>query len=405
MLKISFLGDIMCEGPFLHAAQINNCTYDFSTAFNGIRELLSGSDYVIGNLETPLAGKDAGYTRTEDLYSFNTPEEFAKAIKDMGVDLVLTANNHCCDRGIEGLIQTLKNLDQCGLQHTGTYKSEEDCGPFYFDIKGITVAVISCTSSTNSEITKLAPNLKNVNLLDEQSVKVDYSLNNLKRMKHFVAHNIIGIKRYMKIRKVLGKSPLRPSVDNSLNKDRVDKYISRLEGQIREAKLKADYILLCPHMGGQFNTVPGQFSEYVMKKCAETDVDAIICSHPHVIQKFEMINQKPCFFSLGNLSMSMGTEYIIRDNLPDYGLIVHFYIDNNSLNRITYSIIKMVEDEKGYLKVVLASDLYDTASQKEKNILIQDIKYVKNLLGVKDAGEISQISKELDLMLFTKGEI
>lgn len=405
MMKISFLGDIMCEGPFLHAAQINICTYDFSTAFSGITKLLSESDYVIGNLETPLAGKDAGYTKTEDLYSFNTPIEFAKAIKNMGVDLVLTANNHCCDRGIDGLIQTLKTLDQCGLQHTGTYESEEHCSPFYFDIKGISFAVISCTSSTNAEITKLAPNLKNVNLLDEQSVKVDYSPNKVKGVKHFVVHNIIGIKRYMKIRKFLGKAPLKPSVDNSLNKDCVDKYISRLEGQIREARLRADYIILCPHMGGQFNTVPGEFSEYVIRQCAKTDVDAIICSHPHVIQKFEMINQKPCFFSIGNFSMSMGTEYIIRDNLPDYGLIVHFYIDNNGLNRITFSIIKMVEDKKGYLKVALTSDLYDTASPKEKDVLVRDIKYVKNLLGVKDTGEVSQISREFNLMLFNRGDI
>ena len=108
MVKITFLGDIMCEGPLLKAAHKEDGTYDFSECFQGICGLLTEADYVIGNLETPLSGEEAGYTKTEDLYSFNTPIEFAEAVKEMGMDLVLTANNHCCDRGIEGLIKTLE---------------------------------------------------------------------------------------------------------------------------------------------------------------------------------------------------------------------------------------------------------------------------------------------------------
>ncbi len=179
MVKISFLGDIMCEGPFLNAARKKDGTYDFSSAFMGLRQLLSESDYVIGNLETPLAGEEYGYTNTEELYSFNTPIDFAYAVKDMGVDLVLTANNHCCDRGIHGLEQTLKILDKCALEHTGTYVNGES-GSFYTCVKGINIAVISCTASTNAELTKLEPGLENINLLDKQfsksSVKIEYGL-------------------------------------------------------------------------------------------------------------------------------------------------------------------------------------------------------------------------------------
>ena len=48
MAKITFLGDIMCEGPFLNAACKEGGTYDFSECFREICGLLSESDYVIG---------------------------------------------------------------------------------------------------------------------------------------------------------------------------------------------------------------------------------------------------------------------------------------------------------------------------------------------------------------------
>lgn len=330
MAKITFLGDIMCEGPFLKAAYKEDGTYNFSECFQGIRGLLSESDYVIGNLETPLSGEEVGYTKTEDLYSFNTPVEFAEAVKNAGVALVLTANNHCCDRGIDGLIKTLETLKQCGLNHTGTYKSEEDSEPFYFEAEGIVFAVISCTSGTNAEITKIIPDVKNVNLLDEQLVVLEKEKDRIKRIKSYIVKNLIGIRRYMKIRKFMGKSPLKPYTDNSLDTYRIGKYMNRLKEQIDGAKQKADYVFLCPHMGGQFNEAPGKFSEYMMQQFAQMDVDAVICSHPHIVQKAQIINHKPCFYSIGNVSMSMGTEYIIRDNLPDYGLIIHFYIENRA---------------------------------------------------------------------------
>ena len=73
-VKISFLGDIMCEKPFLDAAKKRDGSYEFSTAFKGMKEICSQSDYVVANLETPFAGKDKGYTN--EFYLFNTPDSF-----------------------------------------------------------------------------------------------------------------------------------------------------------------------------------------------------------------------------------------------------------------------------------------------------------------------------------------
>lgn len=52
-IKVSFIGDIMCEKPFLNAAKTGG-VYDFEKAFSGLRDFFGKSDYVIGNLEIRL---------------------------------------------------------------------------------------------------------------------------------------------------------------------------------------------------------------------------------------------------------------------------------------------------------------------------------------------------------------
>lgn len=118
MKKITVIGDIMVEPSFL--AQIKKeDEYDFYTPLKALEYLFDSSDYVIGNLETPLAGEEAEYTNR--IVSFNAPDSVAEAVKKIGVDVVSTANNHCLDRGFAGLERTLTTLDRIGLDHTGTY--------------------------------------------------------------------------------------------------------------------------------------------------------------------------------------------------------------------------------------------------------------------------------------------
>ena len=62
-MKISILGDIMCEPSVLKGAKTKN-GYDFNPMFSKVAPLLSEADYVIANFESPLAGEEAGYTRS-----------------------------------------------------------------------------------------------------------------------------------------------------------------------------------------------------------------------------------------------------------------------------------------------------------------------------------------------------
>ena len=84
-------------------------TYDFSPVFKNVKKYISEADISIGNLETTFAGKDRGYSGYP---TFNSPEELGAAIKDIGIDVVSTANNHSMDKGTKGLINTLDTLEK-----------------------------------------------------------------------------------------------------------------------------------------------------------------------------------------------------------------------------------------------------------------------------------------------------
>ena len=81
--------------------------YDFRGVFAYTKKLVEQSNFVVGNLETHLAGKQTNINPC-----FNAPDEYVDALLDAGVKLVPTANNHTFDRGYEGCKIALGNLPQ-----------------------------------------------------------------------------------------------------------------------------------------------------------------------------------------------------------------------------------------------------------------------------------------------------
>ncbi|WP_410593941.1 CapA family protein, partial [Bacillus sp. SIMBA_074] len=97
--------------------------YDFRPFFTRVEPLFKEADWVIGNLETTMSGSGVGYTGYP---MFNSPESLAPTLKEVGFTAVSTANNHSLDRKEQGVLQTIKYLDQAGILHTGTFASPEE---------------------------------------------------------------------------------------------------------------------------------------------------------------------------------------------------------------------------------------------------------------------------------------
>ena len=106
-LSMLFLGDIM-----QHDSQIEDAydeetgSYDYRPCFQYIKPYIQAVDLAIGNLEVTLAGEPyKGYPQ------FSAPDELLIALEDVGMDVIVTANNHSLDRRRAGLERTITMLD------------------------------------------------------------------------------------------------------------------------------------------------------------------------------------------------------------------------------------------------------------------------------------------------------
>ena len=181
-LRLIFAGDIMGHSPQIQSAEVvKNKKYDYAPCFQYIKPVLEKADIAIGNLELTLPGKGpyTGYPM------FRSPDELAKALKDAGFDLLVTANNHSNDAhglGVSNTIQTLRDL---GFIQTGTFKTRRDRDAFYPLMvykNGFKIAIVNYTYDTNGIPTQ-APTV--VNLIDTVQIKADLA-EAVARKPHFI---------------------------------------------------------------------------------------------------------------------------------------------------------------------------------------------------------------------------
>ena len=248
--SMSVIGDIMCHNSqYKDAYNSSTDTYDFSYVFTDIKSYVNDADIAIGNLETTFAGKARGYSNYP---TFNTPEQLAYNLKDFGIDVVSTANNHCMDKSYSGLVSTINYLNDAGISHIGTNTSVEEQNTILIkDVNGIKIAFLAFTYGTNG-IPVPSDKSYAVNLMDE---------------------NLIS-------------------------------------NQISLAKQQnPDLICVSMHWGNEYQTKQNSEQERLANLLFQNGVDIILGSHPHVLQPMEKKtitledgSTKDCFviYSLGN---------------------------------------------------------------------------------------------------------
>lgn len=233
--------------------------YDYSHLFAAAAPYAAAADYALCNLETPLAGGEpSGYPR------FNAADAMAQNLKDAGFDLCLTANNHCLDKGYQGLVRTLDVLDEVGLAHVGTSRSqaEQDSGIVLADVGGISVAFLGFTYGTNGlPLPKDAPWAANVYNRDYMTSLAD------------------------------------PDYDHLLT-------------QLEAAKaLKPDLVAVLIHWGIEYKLEESRLQREVADFLFENGADLVLGGHPHVLQPLgfrELPDGRQGFvsYSLGNFFSS-----------------------------------------------------------------------------------------------------
>lgn len=376
-VKVSFTGDIMCKNEEMQNME-KKSVEEFRKKIENVSEFFKKSDYVVGNLETPLTKQETESERK--MYSFNTPKSFAQALKECNFDLMTTANNHCLDMGIRGLNETIDCLEEVKLEHTGTYKTIDSSKEIFVkNIKGIKFAFLSYTYGTNAFLNRIY--LKKEDL---------YRVNLFKKQEKYISkYDLFGrLKNKLNCKYGWFEEKFLPRKQK--------KYLEKLEEQIENAKRNADIVFCCMHSGGQYNSIVDKYTanlaEYLLKK----GVDYVIGNHPHVVLDSRISQKKGVVYSLGNFFSRPYTNSCQKNDLPDYSIILHLYFNCKSkeITKISFSVAKTVIKD-GISKVYIIDDLIKNSTLEERNKYIKDTKkIIKKFANI----EIDEIREEYILL-------
>lgn len=258
---LSCAGDLMCEPGMTNACRFGD-TYFFHPLFQYVRPILKASDFTVGNLETLLGNATAyagEYHRINRKFHCNGPECYLDALRYAGFDALVTANNHNCDGGITGLFDTLSALDRHSFPHTGSFRSKDEPRVLLVNICGIKVAILSYATYYNR--------------LDKAN---------------FTPLGIDTVLNYFSEEKI-----------------RRDTAYARKKG--------AEFILCYIHWGDDYDDVPNQEQYDFLNILKEQDVDYILGSHTHDLQRHDVAvsstgKKIPMMFSMGNFITSEPRE-------------------------------------------------------------------------------------------------
>ncbi|MBQ6066717.1 MAG: CapA family protein [Clostridia bacterium] len=392
-VRISFIGDIMCEKPLQRAYDRYGAAV-FDRVFAQTKELFARSDLTVGNLETVFGGAERGYT--DALYRFNTPDDFACAVSRGGIGLLTTATNHCLDCGIEGLKRTVDVLEAYGIAHTGTRRCPSEPRFLVRDVGGLRIAFLNYAYGTNVHETGVLlreDELYCLNLLKPQTYRLQtYADGRAGRFRRTVSSGLAlaaGEETRIRLKRLLGMAPSAVRIDDLDESELDEAYLLAIDEDLSRARDEADVVIVCLHCGGQFNPEPGGLSEYFARYFAERGADAVVCHHAHVVQRTERIGNVPVAYCLGNYSISPSSVYLLREDLPEYAVVRHLTVGAAGVVGTSFSVIKILEDGDGVPVAWPADRLYDKLTVGGRAALLADVERVcRRFSGMSAGGSV-----------------
>lgn len=237
-VSLSFVGDLLL-GEYVDAVMQRE-GYDF--LYKQSLLYLSEPDLTAGNLEHPVTSGGVPVAGTP--YVFKGSPDALPALREAGFDVVSLANNHALDQGVEGMLDTMKHLDEAGISHMGAGSNDKEAfSPVIKEVRGIKIAYIGL-----SRVVPFA------------SWKAD--------------KNVAGVAETYETKRAVAA--------------------------IAKAKEQADIVVVMVHWGKERVDQPEPYQKDYARQYIDAGADLVIGSHPHVLQGFEMYKGKWIAYSLGN---------------------------------------------------------------------------------------------------------
>lgn len=243
---VLFAGDVLLDDNYAVMSTLKARGEYIQNAFSqNLIDTMNQADVFMVNNEFTFTNRGSALTGKQ--FTFRANPENIWLYKDMGVDIVSTANNHIYDYGEISLLDTLETLESNGISYVGAGKNlAEAMTPAYYTFGDMTIAIVSATQIEKTYV----PDTKGA------------------------TETTAGVLRCMDTQ--------------------------NLESAIETASQNADFTILYIHWGTENEAEPDtqqleQDSVYV-----DAGADLIIGDHSHCLQPIDMINGVPVVYSLGN---------------------------------------------------------------------------------------------------------
>ncbi|MBO5183114.1 MAG: CapA family protein [Bacilli bacterium] len=248
-VELTITGDFLYEEPYYEALRQGE---DINQYFSKVKKYFQ-NDLSIGNMEVVIT--DGTMELSGVGYSFCAPEFVAEQIKNLGMDVMSTANNHSNDRGQAGRISTINHLkNNFKILPVGTYNETRDITKNIITKNDIKFGFLSYTYGTNEYV----------------PYELRYSLG-------------------------LYRNPDTNTI--------TEEYKEQIKNEVNKLKEMTDCVIVMIHWGNEFTFIPNQEQETLAQYLNSLGVDIIIGNHSHSIQPIKWIGNEHktlVYYSLGN---------------------------------------------------------------------------------------------------------
>ena len=254
-MKLLVAGDLTAKGRIGEKLK----TGHFDDVFADLASHINQVDYSILNLETPIVIHKNYKPIPKVGFNLSAPAAIVDMIQQAGFNAVTLANNHILDYGPKALMDTIRLLDEKGIEHVGAGKNLEDASQvLYKTIEDKKLAIINFCENDFS--------------IAEQEIPGAFPLDVVKNVR-----------------------------------------------QIQSAKTNADFVVVIVHGGIELYPLPLPWMKDVYRFFVEMGADAVVNHHQHCYSGYEVYQGKPIFYGLGNLCFD---SKVVDDPKRHIGIMV-----------------------------------------------------------------------------------
>jgi len=305
-----------------------------------ISVISAAHDFSMLNVETVFTKYDTPIVKSGP--NIRTDLEYLDFLKKFNFNIGACANNHMGDHGDDALLETIQNVQNLGMMTVGAGKNKEDAQKaLLVEKNGIKLAIINCAEHEFGIAEKNKPGMAGLDYYDTSKIIID-------------------------------------------------------------AKTKADVVLVFIHGGNEHNPLPRPGMKKICRFFAECGADAVVVGHAHCRQGYEIYENTPIFYGMGNFYMqnrkqSYGWEhgYMVslefdKEKCIKYEIIPYY----QAYDGTKFEIEKGEEKKKALAYIDHISKIMNSEDLYEKLTLAWAVYYLKIASGwhVNEGREFFELS-------------